>query len=167
MLTKIFEIPIRNRKLTEIKVPPRKTNRILRLNFSMEQFKIFAARGESEISNLCCPKGSDIYVSRESLFRFCKSHASHIRSVWTELVRLCNSTWKYIVDTSGIILKRVLPLSRTRFANDDEVSFLKSNVSPCRNRRANKNRGGPDPAWKTNMIHEKVYVSHRRPTKKR
>lgn len=46
---------------------------------SMEQFKIFAARGESEISNLCCPKGSDIYVSRESLFRFCKSHASHIR----------------------------------------------------------------------------------------
>lgn len=41
---------------------------------SMEQFKIFAARGESEISNLCCPKGSDIYVSRESLFRFCKSH---------------------------------------------------------------------------------------------
>lgn len=99
---------------------------------SMEQFKIFAARGESEISNLCCPKGSDIYVSRESLFRFCKSHIrerSNARTLWTELVRLCNSTWKYVVDTSGIILKRVLPLSRTRFANDDEVSFLKSNVS--------------------------------------
>lgn len=36
------------------------------------RFSPLVAKARSRIRN--CPKGSDIYVSRESLFRFCKSH---------------------------------------------------------------------------------------------
>lgn len=101
-------------------------------------------------------------MSRESLFRFCKSHASYIR----ELVERNSFGYVILRESSRHVRHnfkaRVTARARTRFVNDDEVSFPRPEVE-----RSAMSKSVvrikivpepvyPNPAWKTNMIHEKA-----------